>query len=350
MPTLNPDFRGADEVIVPPGIQTGWTEGNVTEREAVLKERYGAERLQNDMPVAMSVGDPLQPNPVVVADFEKFQIEKGRGPKSKDWSLLDEYLLAMILVWLPQIIGSCVISNTFRGYVIRLMYQIAFLGMPHEYLGRNEFGAANYAPYCPYNYGMARRRANMRGGDGLYCDVMVESFLKDGVVPCHTPKLQEICKANGVAGPKDFPEPQNASFYRAMGNWAHLDTLKPYADFTVQEFPYVTTADELVKYSDNCMPAPICSMIAIRKVGTHKDGFAIHARNPNDAWAHNMCFHGYFFASDGQLFFRFSNESWGVTHIYNVTFEEVAGWFRNRNVTSAAMGTINGPRSVPKAA
>lgn len=350
MTTLNPDFRGADEVIVPPNAQTGWTDGTLSETEARKREQYGQERLENDMPVAMRGNTPPEPLKDVVAKFDEFQASKGRAPGSKDWSLLDEFVFSMVLLWLPQLIGSCVLSNTFRGWVSKLLWQITFLGMPFELLGRNQFTPNNLSFYVPFNYGAARRRANMRGGDGLFCEPMVETFLKDGVISCSTPKLLEILNRTGNNKERDFPEPQSTAFYREWGNWKYLDEVKQYADFTIKDFPYTTSADMLKDRLDYCGMSPICSMIAIRKVGTHRDGFAIHARNPNDQWAHNMCFHGYFFASDGQLFFRFSNESWGETHIYNVPFEEVDDWFKRRNVTCASMGLINGPMSVPMVA
>lgn len=349
MPMLNPDFRGADEVIVPEDMknQFGWTDGTVSENEAVLHERRGADRLQSDMPVATRFCQGPAPMPEVASLWEEFQKSKGRGPNSCDWSLLDEFVLKTVLLWLSQIIGSCVVSNSLRGWVLRLMYQIAFLGQPEEYLGRNEFGENNYSFYGPYSYGAARRRANMRGGDGLYCEVMRESFLKDGVLSCSTPKLIEILKKLGAASSKDFPEPQNAKVYRAFGDWQYLDDLSGYADFTLQECPEITTVDGLKAALQECKPTFHCSMIAVKKVGDHKDGFAIHKRDPNDQWAHNMCFHGFFFASDGELFFRFSNESWGPQHIYNVPYAEVDDWFKRRNVTAAAIGMINGPKSAP---
>jgi hypothetical protein len=344
---LNQDFRSADEVIVPPDAEFGWTDGKVSQAEAYAREQAGLDRLANDMPVAIRGSEPAKPMPAMQAKWDEFQASKGRGPGSCDLSLLDEFVFGMVLAWLPQIIGSCVVSNTFRGWVMRMLYQIALLGMPMEYLGRSEFGPKNLAFYGPFTYGSARRRGNMRGGDGLYGDVMAESLLKDGVLSCANPALMELLKRNGVASEKDFPEPQNKAFYRAWGDWRYLDDFKQYADYSLQECPAVKSADDVIARAKVGMPSFFCSMIAIHKTGTHKDGFAIHKRNPRDAWAHNMEFLGFFYASDGDLFFRFSNESWGITNIYNVPYDEVVDWFRNRQPTSFAIGTINGPKSAP---
>lgn len=348
MTQLNPDFRSADEVTVPPDAQFGWTDGKMSANEAYSREQAGADRLANNMPVAMrGLLNPQQPIPEMQAKWVEFQKSKGRAEGSHDLSLLDEFVFGVVLAWLPQIIGSCVVSNTFRGWVMRLLYQIALLGMPQEYLGRNEFGPKNLSFYGPYTYGMARRRGNLRGGDGLFGDVMAESLVLDGVLPCTTPALIELCGRNNVGREKDYPEPQSASFYRAWGDWKYIDQFKQYADYSLQEAPIVKSADDVIERSKLGMPCFFCSMIAIRKVGTHKDGFAIHGRDPGNAWAHNMEFLGFFIASDGDVFFRFSNESWGITNIYNVPYKEVVDWFRNRQPTSYAIGTINAPSSAP---
>lgn len=350
--SLNPDFsRRADEVIVPnrpPEELFGWTQRDVTENEAVYRERVGQEALQKDVPLMMRFGAAQSPLPEVQKKWDDFQKSKGRGPNSCDWSLLDEFLLnGQQLSWLPQLIGSCVVSNTFRGWVQRLSYQIAFLGMPQEHLGRNEFGPKNYSFYAPWTYGAARKRGNMRGGDGLYCEVMVASLLKDGVLPCTSPALQTLLTQLGSNSDRDFPETQKTSLYRAFGDWKYIEDLRPHADFALEDCPYVTTADQLIERLKSCNPVFCCSMLAIRKVGTHPDGFAIHGRDPGNSWPHNMEFVGYFYASDGELFFVFSNESWGSKVIYNVPYKEAVDWYNRRNLTTASIGNIKGPASAP---
>jgi hypothetical protein len=344
----NPDFaRFADDVIVPPEPLFGWGEENKTLSEQVLIERVGQDKLAKDMPVAIRIGNPEEILPEIATKWATFQKSKGRGEGSCDWSLLDEFVLGTQLYWLPQIIGSCVVSNSFRGWVIRLMYQIGVLGLPMEYLGRSEFGPKNYSFYGPFSYGAARKRVNMRGGDGLYCEALQQSFLKDGVIMCNTPELQPILTSLNVAGDKDFPEPQRESVYRRFGDWQYIEQLRPYADFVLEDCPIINSEEELRQALQSCRPCFFCSGIAIRKIGTHPDGFTIHGRDPNNSWAHNMCFHGFFFASDGELFYVFSNESWGRQHLYIIRQKEVDGWFKSRNVTSAAIGMIRGPKSSP---
>lgn len=100
-----------------------------------------------------------------------------------------------------------------------------------------------------------------------------------------------------------------------------------------------------MELADMGYTAFVCSMEAIHKVGTHRDGFAIHARNPRDQWAHNMSFQGYFKASDGEVFIRESNESWGAKHIYNRRQSEVDQAFRSGRLTVQAIGKIDTEKS-----
>jgi len=343
--TLNPDFRGADEVVKPDNAQMGWTDGTKTEGQALTAERKMYDAFGNDMPVATKIRPAKAVNEVMAKKWDEFQVSKGRQPGSNDLSLIDEFVHGKPLLWKPQIIGSCVQSNTFRGLVARYMYETAVLGQPQEYLGRNEFGADNYATYGPFTYGMARRRANMRGGDGLYCAPMAASMAKDGILRCNSPKLKELLARLNANRDTDFPEPQNARLYRAFGKWQYLDELKDDADFTVMETPSIRSLDQLVEVLWAGKPAFVCSGEAIHKVGEHRDGFAIHARNPRDSWAHNMCFIGIFKASDGELFIRETNESWGGRHMYTRRAAEVGESFRRNRLSVAAIGETNAPMS-----
>lgn len=343
---LNPDFRGADEVVLPENAVDlqGWSVDD-SEADALGKEDVMYDKFEADMPVACRTREPVQMNETVLAKWDEFQQSKGRQPGSHDWSLLDEFVHGKPLLWYPQIIGSCVFSNTFRGVVIRMMIQIALHDQAREYLGRNEHGPDNYSPYAPWSYGMARRRANMRGGDGLYCAPMAESMVKDGFLPCSTPALVEFLKGKGLARDKDFPEPQHSGLYREFGRWKYLDDFKQYAGMALVECPRINSAEQLWSMMEQGKPTFVCSGEAIHKVGTHPDGFAIHARNPRDSWAHNMCFHGCFVASDGERFFRESNESWGEKHIYNRRYDEVAGSFQRNRLRCAAIGEMLAPPS-----
>ena len=345
---LNPDFRSCDEVEV--SELTGWTDGTVTEEEALNIEHNAFEELEENNPQAFQTRPARDPLPEMLEKWNEFQKSKGRYEGSADWSLLDEFAFKKPLLWKPQIIGSCVVSNTFRAYVIRQMYEIILLGVAEEYLGRDEYGPKNFSFYCPVTYGMARERANMRGGDGLYCEPMTASLMYDGVLSCNTPKLIEFLNLKGLGDSTDYPEPQGnsgAKLYRDFGNWKNLSYFKPYLDNPVLESPTVTNGDQLWDLLQAGKPAYVCSMEAIHKIGTHPDGFPIHARNPRDRWAHNMAFHGAFIASDGERFIRQSNESWGGHHIYNRRLEEVDNALRSGNLACQAIGEINGPPSSP---
>src|SRR5690606_10052384 len=129
--------------------------------------------------------------------------------------------------WEDQFIGSCVISNTFRGYVKRQLIQTALFGQPVEWLGREEFGPNSIAPYAPWSYGMMRKRGNLRGGDGGFCAPMGASLLLDGVIPCSSPLLQALLKELNANTDKDYPEPRSNSIYRQFGDWKYNERLLP---------------------------------------------------------------------------------------------------------------------------
>ncbi|WP_372897345.1 hypothetical protein [Stieleria sp.] len=349
---INPDFRTVDEVelAIDPQKLGGWTDGeSTTESELIAKENRTIDAIQAEQPAVFQTRITDEMSPEMLAKWTEFQLSKGRHRGSNDLSLIDEFVHGKPLLWLPQIIGSCVMSNTFRIWVARLMYQIVLLGKSQEYLGRNEFGSSNYSFYGPWSYGHARKKANMRRGDGLYCAPMAWSLMQ-GVISCSTPALMRILSDADLDNANDFPEPQGrdgAALYRAFGNWAHVDELEPYKDFAVLESPSVKSADQLWDLLLAGKPSFVCSGEAIHKVGEHPDGFPIHARNPRDSWSHNMAFIGAFVASDGERFIRESNESWGEKHIYNRRFAEVESSFRAGRLTVQAIGEIAGLSSSP---
>lgn len=240
-------------------------------------------------------------------------------------------------------VHNCVISNTFRPWVRRCIYELAIKGDPEEYFGRNEFSSKNISFYAPFSYGCGRRRGGLRGGDGSFCEVQYESFIKDGVILCNTPKLLEILKRLNADKDTDFPEPRSVAVYRRFQNWEFLDELLPYADFRLLESPKVKDMDTHLKLSREYKPSSVCSGIAIHKIGKHRDGFDIHAQNTRDSWAHNMSFQGHFEASDGKIYIRLSNESWGANVIYNIPIEEVDRWYKRRMITVQAIGEIDLP-------
>ena len=305
------------------------------------------DRLSSDMPVAYKIRDTKPMSELLFSKFRALMDSKGYGKDSADMTFLDEFLFGKRMAFLPQKTGSCVISNTFRPWVRRAMFELAIKGDPEEYLGKQEFSTNNISFYAPFSYGCGRRRGNMKGGDGSWCEIQYESLIKDGVILCSNGKLLEILTKLNAVDPEDFPEPQDNSVYRRFQNWEFLDTLLPFADFRLLESPKVTDMDTHLQLSRQFKPASVCSGIAIHKIGTHKDGFDIHAQNPRDTWLHNTSFQGHFESSDGNLFIRLSNESWGKNVIYNVPVEEVDKWYKRKEVTVQAIGEIDLPDSVP---
>lgn len=305
------------------------------------------DKLSSDMPVAYKIRDTKPMSELLASKFRALMDSKGYGKDSADMTLLDEFLFGKRLAFLPQKTGSCVISNTFRPWVRRAEYELSIKGDPEEFLGKQEFSTNNISFYAPFSYGCGRRRGNMKGGDGSWCQIQYESLIKDGVILCSNGKLLEILTKLNAVDPEDFPEPQDNSVYRRFQNWEFLDTLLSFADFRLLESPKVTDMDTHLQLSRQFKPASVCSGIAIHKIGTHKDGFDIHAQNPRDSWAHNMSFQGHFESSDGKLFIRLSNESWGKDVIYNVPVEEVDKWYKRGELTVQAIGEIDLPDSVP---
>lgn len=304
------------------------------------------DKFASDMPVAFK----LRQSEVPIEFLDKFNVfveSKGYAKGSTPLLLMDEFVFGRRFNWLPQKTGSCVISNTFRPWVRRAIYEIAIKGDPEEYFGTNEFSSDNLSFYAPFSYGCGRRRGNLKGGDGSWCGVQYESFIKDGVIMCNNGKLLEILTKLNATNNQDFPEPQDNSVYRRFQNWEFLDTLLPFADWRLLEAPKVTSIDILEQTLKQFKPSSVCSGIAIHKVGTHKDGFDVHAQNPRDSWAHNMSFQGLRNTSDGKVYVVLSNESWGKNVVYFIPIEEVARWFSRNLVTSQAIGEIDLPDSMP---
>lgn len=323
---------GADEVLqVGP---MGWVGSPDQERKAL-------DTLQSAVPIVFSSTYPSDIMPEIETKWNLFQKSKGRHDGSCDLTLLDDFVFGRNYAWEDQFIGSCVISNTFRGHVKRQLIQTALFGQPVEWLGKEEFGPKSIAPYAPWSYGMMRKRGNLRGGDGGFCEAMGQSLLLDGVLPCNSPLLLTLLKQLGADTEKDFPEPRSNRIYRAFGDWKYNDILLPDACCRLLDSDVVTSVDQQVELGKVCKPLFQCSMIAIKKVGTHKDGFAIHARDTQNQWAHNMGWQGFFIASDGRRFHRLSNESWGDEIIYNIPDEELDDWYKRRLPSTMSIGQID---------
>jgi hypothetical protein len=353
----------------------GWGVANETiqEKHSIDRKMIGALQAARPMQMMLKPANVAitgvqslddSPNPLLV-QFNAFQKKYGRHEGSMDLSLLDFFVFKKRLRWFPQPIGSCVWSNTWRVIVDRMLAELMLKGDPEELFGMDEYGAMSLAPHA-IQYGLARQRANMRGGDGLYCGPMADSLGGDGMLMCNVPKLQEVMKAAGANLKYDLPEPRGTSLYRQIGDWKFNAVLKPFCDHRVTETPVVTNIDDHLELSKAMKPIFQCSGIAIKAAGKHKDGFTIHQRDPNNSWAHNMAFKGHFYSSDNKLFLRFSNLSWTQNndpdaehadeprwddehekYLYNLPAEHVKGWYDKNLVDSAAIGEIDMPDSAP---
>jgi hypothetical protein len=329
--------------------EMGWVIPDThTEQEMLDAEKRWLEKSIEDYPIAFQARQQKEMLPVIKAKWEKFQLDKGRFPGSVDMTLLDEFVFGKSFVFREQPIGSCVFSNSFRPWVARAIAEIALFGDLEEYTGLQELGPKSIAPFC-VSYGLARQRANMKSGDGLYCKPMQDSYLKDGIVLCNTPKVKELM---GNAGNDSYPEPRSAGLYRQIGNWAWNEALKPYLTCRVLDAPIPKNMDEFNKNIDDYKPMFQCSMIAVRKVGDHRDGFAIHGIDPTNQWAHNMGLLGRKVSSDGRRFVIVCNTSWNrnpsnpEAYIYNIPEEDFArAWFPKIDV--GVIGEIDGIQSLP---
>jgi hypothetical protein len=345
----------------------GWgPEGQDIQTVRAFEKVFG-DRMIKASPELFEIKDERPLRPAVQEAWDKLQVAAGRlGKGSKDMSLLGYLAFKRRLKWFPQGIGSCVYSNTFRGIVDRMIYEIGLRGDPEEYFGRDEHGQHSIAPHC-VQYGFARQIGNMRGSDGLYASVMARS-LAAGQIMCSTPKLIELMEAEGASAPSNFPEPRSNALYRKIGDWAFNDALRPYLTCPVTEIPAVKDFETHQKLAEMGKPIFQCSMIAIHKKSKHKDGFWIHEKDPNNAWAHNMLFKGYFFDSTGTRWNRLSNLSWlndpnpeavaavpaetvptwddeEEGYLYNISDEELKSWYTKGLVDSYAIGEIDLPDS-----
>lgn len=290
--------------------------------------------------------------PEILDRWNVYQESKGRFAGSNDFSLLDEFVFGKTLTFLPQDIGSCVWSNTFRRWIERMIVEIAFYGDAEEWTGLNEFGPNSIAPFC-VSYGFARELANMRGGDGLYCSPMQKSLVQDGVVLCNTPKLQELLASAGATSERDYPEVRSTSLYRQIGDWAWNKTLRPYAGCKLLESPKVTSYEQFLQNEDEFKPMFMCSSLAIKIAGQHPDGFTYHVRNTQDSWAHNMGLGGRRVTSKGDVFHRVDNTSWlspsqpnRDAYVYWHEAKEIKSWISQGLIDVGTVGEIDGVQSI----
>lgn len=319
----------------------GWGVEHQSLESKLLIEGRHYDRIAEDMPCAFRArpARDVSENPLY-KKFLKFMEDRKYFPGSMDLTLLDEFAFGRRYHYLFQDIGSCVASNTFRPATRRHLYEILFLGQAEELHGREEFGPKSIAYYAPASYQFARKRANMWGsGDGLYCEPMIESLMKDGLVSCGHPKLLELL---GNPASNQLPEPiGNPSLYRAIGDgrW-HQELIKLPVTRLMESI-----AVKDIDVHDNALSQGKliiqCSMIAIKKSGIDEDGFQVHTRDTSNQWAHNMSFQAKRVTSRGNIYYGLSNESWANNLIYWIRRDEVATWYRNGLTTSMTLGEFD---------
>lgn len=337
MSTFDPNYVGpmGFEIHVP----------NATIKEKIYTSKKAQEAFEKDDPIVYRQRDTKGVAPAIAKAWDDFQVSKGRARGSQDLTLIVEFIFKAVWAFLPQDIGSCVYSNMFRIWVMRMCWEICLNGDPEAYIGTEQFGIRSIAPHC-VQYGFARQIANMKGGDGLYKSPMIKS-LQQGVVLCSTPKVKELQEAAGQGGDTNYPEPRSASLYRKIGDWAWNAALKPYVTCALRESVDVTSVDQHRLQEDQCKPMMICSGIAIKKIGRHKDGFDIHGIDPNNSWSHNMGFAGFRLASDNDRFSRLTNISWTQPGqnpedlCYNIPPDEMVKIYK-KDVDVASIGEIEG--------
>ena len=336
----------------------GWGNPNITIRENLDIEKAATEKYFADYPRGYMARSQAPIPQVMLDNFNKFQQANNRSPGSLDMTLMTSWVFGKKFWWRHQEIGSCVWSNTFRRVVDRMAFQIALRGDAGEYFGTTEYSPTSIAPSLA-SYGFARERAKMNGlserSDGLYRSPMTDSMLKDGFVTCSTPKLVELLRTLGMTKEEHLPEVfGNPHLYRRFGNWEFNKTLLPYADHRLLEAPPITSIEQLLQNCREFKPGLQCSGIAIKKIGTHKDGFSIHAQDRSTSWGHNLGYGGLRVGSDGKEYIIITNDSWirpnepdPWRYVYNVPVEEVDRWFRSDMLDSGTIGEIDMPKPMP---
>lgn len=298
----------------------GWGTEQHTENTRQAIEASQFEQAFNATPELFRQRAAITLEPRIEAKWQKYQAERGYEEGSADLSLFGAFMFGSRYHWKPQKTGSCTISNTFRCWYRRALYEIAAKGQLERLLGTTEYGTTSVSFYAPISYGIAREIGNLRGGDGGFCSSTIRSLQK-GVVACNNGKLLELLHKLGADNDKDFPEPQNNAVYRKFQDWTYNDEFEPFLEHPLVESVKCTNTAQLVENLKQYKPAIICSMVAVKKAGDYQ-GLSYFRVNRNDKWAHNMCWCGYI-KWHGREFLLLSNESWRDNLIYPIPIEEV---------------------------
>lgn len=312
----------ASDVYVPDmdWSKQGWGLESHTENTRHYMEATTLEKAMSSRPQAFRQRAARELQPAVKAKWDKFQSDRGYEDGSADLSLIGEFYYGRRFHWQPQATGSCVVSNTFRMATRRILWEVLAKGELERPLGTTEYGQNTVAFYAPLSYGIMRQLGNLRNGDGGFCAPMIQSLMM-GVLDCNNGKLNEILHSLGADSERDYPEPRSTSVYRKFQDWTYNDTLKPFLANPLVESVKVSNVPTLVDNLKQYKPAIMCSMLAIKKGGTHQ-GLTYFIADRNNQWAHNMCWAG-IIVWYGRVFLLLSNESWQDNLIYAIPIEEV---------------------------
>lgn len=333
--------------------QLGWGTDDLT-----VLQRFGMEDLLHEE----TAGDDLWLPPEAVK-LQAERLDKIRERTVEHYPMLDgglplwafgEYGSATPfnpIKMYPQIIGSCVASGGARAFALRMLFEVLARGDLETVMGSELYGDNSFISYAPLNYGEGRKFANIRGGDGSYCEVHVRS-LKLGVVDCNDSRLDRYADH-----PRDLPEPQDTRTYRDFGNWQHLNDFPPatrQAKLTSAE--RITDVDRLWKVQTEMFaPCMVCSNQGFGPK-RHLDSLGITEYGFQGNWAHNMTIGGGL-SLNGNRFFEVDN-SWGMNAhrpvpglgggpSFFISYETMKRWLNNAVVI--ALLEIDLADSVPSA-
>ena len=328
------DFATAAPPANPPWELQGWGLPNETLKHKLRIEALHYEQQASANPQFYTQRPAREWQPEAKKKWDELHAAKGYEAGSCDIRLIDEFVLGRRFNWLPQKTGSCVISNTFRGAVRRILAEIVLKGQLEEPWGSTEFGTSSIAFYAPYSYALGRQKGNIRNGDGSYCEPQIWA-LQQGVLPCSNGKLGELLHKLGADGEKDFPEPQDNRVYRAWQDWKYNEEFKPFLVTPLRESVLVRDVETLELNAKQLKPTIMCSSVAIKKGPVYK-GLQTYVRDPENQWLHNMCWQGVI-VWHGKTFDILDNGSWGAENTYAIEQNETADILR-RNTTCMTLG------------
>lgn len=292
---------------------TGYGRPGQSVKDAMAEDAKLFERFANEAP------DMFAPRPAKaiteLAAWEKMRAAMAAAnlsEKSIDLQFTSVPGFNKALVWLEQLIGSCVASGAMRALTMRMLAEVLILGQAELLLGREQVGRNNVAPWAPFHYGRGRQLGGLRGGDGSFCSVQIESLSKYGFLPCSSPKLQALLERRGLSANEHFPEPrgrEGMKLYRQCGDGSFLDELQADAVVSLAESRIDPSVEDIIRGMHDFKPCMICSDWAFRPVSQHADGWWIYEKDPNDSWGHNMTLCGHIVDARGEEWIRVLN-SW----------------------------------------